>query len=230
MKAVLVAGGAGAVGEGIVRGFLANGWEALVPSRSLKHLDELRERLGFPEHLKTFEADLTSPEQTELSAAVKGHDLAAAAVSVGGWWQGANLIDVDLETWNGVLAKVLTSHFMVCKAVVPHLKARLGDASLTLIGGNASEEPVAGAGPTSIAGAAQIMLSRVLALELGSTPVRVNELVMGPVATRKVTDPGPNWITPDDVGCACEKLAADGKTRGEAIRIYDALMLRNRFG
>jgi uncharacterized protein YbjT (DUF2867 family) len=48
----LVAGGAGEVGEGIVRAFLAGGARVVVPSRSAAKLDALRDRLGRPVMLK----------------------------------------------------------------------------------------------------------------------------------------------------------------------------------
>lgn len=62
-QTVLVAGGAGEVGEGITRQFLAAGATVIVPSRGLKKLDELRERLGYlAEKLVTIQAEIGTEE------------------------------------------------------------------------------------------------------------------------------------------------------------------------
>ena len=66
------------------------------------------------------------------------------------------------------------------------------------------------------------MLIRALAAESVDQPVRINELILGPVATRKITNPDPTWITPDDVGNVCAELASEtSAVRGQVIHLLD---------
>lgn len=225
MRTVLVAGGAGAIGEGIVRALLGSGCHVIVPSREGQRLRALQDAIGETPQLTLLEGNVTDPDDggdIREQILERFTHLDGLVVSVGGWWQGADLVDVPIETFESVVHRVLMSHFLIAKTFLPCLSASGRNPAATFIGGSASEEPVPEAGPTCAAGAAQIMLVRCLAAEMVGKPVRVNELVLGPVATRKTPEPDPTWITADDVGKVCAGLAAEGSTvRGQVIRLYD---------
>ena len=229
MRTVIVAGGAGAVGEGIVRALIARNCQVVVPSRDGKRLKALQDTLGNPPHLTLLEGNIVDPDDGDdirQQLLKRFTNLDGLVVAVGGWWQGANLLDVSLDTFESQVHRILFSHFVIAKTFLPCLSASGRNPSATFIGGSASEDPVPGAGPTSIAGAAQIMLVRALAAESTDQPVRINELVLGPVATRKTPTPDPTWITADDVGQVCADLASEASTiRGQVIRIYDRAAL-----
>lgn len=225
MRTVLVAGGAGAVGEGIVRAMLARGWHVVVPSRDGQRLRTLQDDVGPSQNLTLLDGNIADPDDgcdIRDQLLDRFEHLDGLVVSVGGWWQGAELVEVPLETFESVIHRVLTSHFLIAKTFLPCLIESGRNPSATFVGGSASEEPVPGAGPTCVAGAAQIMLVRCLAAEVADKAVRINELVLGPVATRKTPNPDPHWITADDVGSVCANLASDESTaRGQVIRLYD---------
>src|SRR3954470_10072292 len=110
-QAVLVAGGAGAVGEGIVERFLAADWRVVVPSRSQARLDAQRDRLGNPENLSGIVGDVGDPQgaaalRDQLRA--DGVRLNAVVASIGGWRSGPLLVDTPLEDWRSVLDGNLT--------------------------------------------------------------------------------------------------------------------------
>ncbi len=225
MRTAMVAGGSGGIGEGVVRAFLGLGWQVVVPSRRTANLETLKQDLGSPARLTLLEGNVVDPDDaTDLKNQLLEHfgRLDALVVSVGGWWQGQTLLEVDIETWETQIRRILTSHFLIARTFLPALIDSGRNPSATFIGGSASEDPVPGAGPTCVAGAGQIMLVRALAKELADSPVRINELILGPVATRKTPDPDPTWISADDVGTACAALATETSTRrGEVIHMLD---------
>ncbi|WP_022835751.1 SDR family NAD(P)-dependent oxidoreductase [Salisaeta longa] len=214
-KVVLIAGGAGEVGEGLVRAFLAEGPTVVVPSRSDDKLDALRERLEADDRLVSWTGDVGSEAG---SAALRdwGADTAgpldAVVASLGSWWQGAPLTEVPLDTWHRLIDMGLTAHFVMAKTFVPVLAGRSG-ASYTLISGAGALHPVPGSGPISVSAAAQLLLKDVLAAE--SETVRINTLLLAtPVITRPCPDGPDDWLTADDAGAHAVHLASDA-ARGQ---------------
>ncbi|MFW5747994.1 MAG: SDR family oxidoreductase [Chloroflexota bacterium] len=226
-KRILIAGGAGEVGEGIVRAFLRRGATVIVPSRTGQHLEKLRRRVEdlASGHLLTYQATLhTEDGLDELRARIEGDvgALYAAVASLGGWWQGANLPDVPLDEWNRIIANGLTSHFLIARTFIPVL-ARQPASSYTLINGGAALAPVPKSGPVSIVAFAQLMLQNVLAME-NKGRVRVNTLLLAtPVITRSRTSGPANWLTADAAGEYAVYLAsrAAADVHGETIHFRD---------
>lgn len=209
-KTVLIAGGAGEVGEGLVRAFLTEGATVVVPSRSEKNLRALRSSLKHDGSLITKPADVgTETEAALLRDWIDDEvgPLDAVVASLGGWWQGQPLTNVSLDTWHEVLDMGLTTHFNVAKTFIPVLAGRPG-TSYTFINGVAGLNPIPGAGLISVSSAGQFMLKDVMAAE--NDTVRINTLVLAtPVRTRSHPDGEEDWLTADDAGAYAVFLASD---------------------
>ncbi len=208
-----MAGGAGGVGEGVVRALLRAGARVIVPSRERARLDALRALLGRDaDGLHTVEADVGDFSSCARlrDEALRAHGTIAGAVSaIGGWWQGARLTRVSSEDWERVLRNNLHAPWVFARTFLEPLHATEG-ATYTLLSGTAALEPVVDAGPSSIAGAATLMMARALAAEAKGTHLRVNTLVLGPVRTRNTRGPGmPEWLTADEVGAYVAHLVSD---------------------
>src|SRR5512135_3637060 len=123
-KIAVVAGGAGGVGEGIVRTLLANGYTVIVPTRSKAKSDSLHAYVGdvrpgklivrigdaFTESgAEAFKANL----ETEF-----GH-IDLAVVSLGGWHQGYPVYAYQMQEWNRILHDNITAHFLAIKSLIP---------------------------------------------------------------------------------------------------------------
>ena len=223
-RVALIPGGAGEVGEGIVKAFLTAGATVVVPSRKPERLMDLQISLGElgNERFVAVTADVGTPEgahavrQTILQ---RFGQLNAVVASLGGWWQGKPLVSVPLEDWANVLHN-LTAHLLVARTFLPMLYNQPG-SSYTMINGGAAFEPVPGAGPVSITAAAQLMMKDVLAAEAKGRPVRVNTLaLMTPIVTRSRSQGRPEWLTADEVGTYCAYLA-NAETNGETIQLKD---------
>lgn len=210
-RVALVAGGAGAVGEGIVRSFLDAGATVVVPSRSEDRLRSLRERLEEPKGLLTLEGDVGSPEgavRVRDRALADAGSLDAVVASVGGWWQGSHLVDTDPDTWHRVVDANLTTHFSVARAFLPVLRDRPGSSYLMIIG-DAADHPVKGASLVTVTSAGVLGMFRSLVHEHSGTQVRINALYPGPLITRDRPEGKPEWLTAAEVGSYAGQLASD---------------------
>lgn len=218
MGNVLVAGGAGGVGEGIVRALLAStDSTVIVTSRDAARLALLESRLGDyadARRLIGIVGNAGDPAGSRAIAARIGAEIGSIDVaipSLGGWWEGGPLIETDDTTWQAVRTEMLDTHVAFARTFIPELLRRGGGWYLA-IGGGAALRPIRNASIVSIAAAAQLMLTRVLALELADRDVRVNELVVnGPVRTRdSEAIARSRWITADDIGGVVAELVNTG--------------------
>ncbi len=228
-KIGLILGGAGYVGEGIVRSFLEEGAFVIVPSRSQDRLNGLRKLMGplGGERLVTVPANVGSLQGAEGLAdqiLEKMGRLDAVVASLGGWWQGPKLIDTSLEEFGKVLTDNLLSHFIAAKAFIPAL-ARSPGSTYTFIAGLAGEVPAVNSGPVSVAMAGQQVLQRVLAEEMKESGVRINELLVKSVMSRARGEPGPETLTAEEVGKFAAKLASSegAHWHGVQIRLLDRM-------
>jgi 3-oxoacyl-[acyl-carrier protein] reductase len=222
-KVALIIGGAGEVGEGVVRQFLTHGARVVVPSRDQYRLEQLREHLGrlCCDRLITYQGSCCTEEggqdmRNKIEQDVGHLDIVVA--SIGGWWQGELLSQVPLRIWNHIMENSLTAHFVAAKTFLPML-AELEGSSYTLLNGGAALYPIPTAGPISVSASAQLMLKNVLAAEYEERAVRINTLlVRTKVNTRSQPKPKHHWITADEVGLYAVYLASPACDKhGETI-------------
>jgi 3-oxoacyl-[acyl-carrier protein] reductase len=202
----LVLGGTGDVGEGIVRSFLKHGATVIVPSRSQVKGDALRDYVGDIETgtLKTVDGRFDTPAEAEalrdrIAALSSRIDLIVAAL--GGWSQGFALTDLGFDQWERIVRNNLTTHFLAIKTFVPLLTP--GSGVYVHINGQSAEGPHPGAGPVAAMSAAQRSLALTLAEELRPSGLKVYELLMPPINTRRRIShhhDRPEWPTPEEIG------------------------------
>ncbi|MGW2052048.1 SDR family NAD(P)-dependent oxidoreductase [Streptomyces sp. NPDC001858] len=217
-KVAVIPGGTGNVGEGVVRAFLKAGATVVVPSRSQARLDALAKLIG-PElgaDLKTTTAGYgTFDEADELATRIlkeHGH-VDHVVASVGGWWMGKALWQIDQDDWQKVFVDVATSHMALARSFVPRLTE---DGSYTAIAGFSGQKPYPAAGIVSMQGAAQLMMREAFSAELKGQR-RINDLVLGPIINRSRPGGDPNWLTADQVGEAAVGVARTPSIADEHI-------------
>jgi NAD(P)-dependent dehydrogenase (short-subunit alcohol dehydrogenase family) len=93
------------------------------------------------------------------------------------------LIDADEGQWDKILDTNVKGSFRVCKAVVPHM-ADSGGGKIINMASIAGLRPSPGMGVYSISKASLVMLTQVLAQELGSNNIQVNAIAPGVIKTR----------------------------------------------
>lgn len=93
------------------------------------------------------------------------------------------LLTADEGQWDKILDTNAKGVFRVCKAVTPHMEAQ-GAGKIINMASIAGLRPSPGMGVYGISKAAIIMLTQVLALELGPANIQVNAIAPGVIKTR----------------------------------------------
>jgi len=93
------------------------------------------------------------------------------------------LLTADEGQWDKILDTNAKGAFRVCKAVVPHMEAQ-GSGKIVNMVSVAGLRPSPGMGVYGISKAAIVMLTQVLAVELGHANVQVNAIAPGVIKTR----------------------------------------------
>lgn len=219
-----MAGGTGVAGECAVRALLEARQTVIVPSRSPSKLEDLRSRLS-PEHsqqLHTIVCDVGEPSGAAgLQADIRKRfgPINGVVASLGGWWEGPQLVDVEPSIWDSILCGNLTAHFFTARALLPVLADTTG-AVYVMLAGIAAELPVPFSGPISVTGAAQRMLIRTLAKEPLGDRVRLHELaIMTPIVTSRWTGdaPEPGWLTGEQVGQRILEIISPGFAKADQL-------------
>ena len=94
-----------------------------------------------------------------------------------------SLLTADEGQWDKILDTNAKGAFRLCKVVVPHMEAQGGGKIINLTS-VAGLRPSPGMGLYGISKAAIIMLTQVLALELGPANIQVNAIAPGVIKTR----------------------------------------------
>jgi 3-oxoacyl-[acyl-carrier protein] reductase len=127
----------------------------------------------------------------------------------------------DPEAWTHTIEVNLVGAYYTAKAAIPHLRRR-GGGKIILLGSGLGHRGLPERSAYACSKAGVWMLTRVLAQELQSSDISVNELIPGPVTTAMMTPDnaqqlsgigGSEWLKrPDDVVPLALFLASQPKT------------------
>lgn len=215
-KIAFIAGGAGNVGEGIVRSFLKAGATVITTSRKQEKLENLRSYLGnlANDNLVPIVGnlgDLESAEKLRSQILEQFNRLDAVVASVGGTWSGGvSMTQVSMEDWQKYLFTNLTTHFVCARTFLPTLTENKG-SSYTFLGGAAAETAIPNYSLVAIPAAGQLMMAKVLMQEMKDSGVRINEVMVNSLVNTRATKDNakPEWITADEIGDYVAWLASD---------------------
>lgn len=215
-KIAFIAGGAGNVGEGVVRSFLKAGATVITTSRKQEKLEELRGYLGelagdnfIP--IVGGLGDIDSAEQIRDRILKQFPRLDAVVASIGGTLKGnVPMTQVSMEDWQKYISTNLTAHFVCARTFLPMLTETKG-SSYTFLGGSAAENVIPNYSLVGIPAAGQLMMAKVLMEEMKDSGVRINEVMINSlVNTRESKNQAqPEWITADEIGDYVAWLASD---------------------
>lgn len=189
-KVAIVTGGSRGIGQAIALALAEAGADVAVCSRELES-GELASVANQIENLGrrslAVRADISSkPDVESLVQAVAdkfGHiDI---LVNNAGNYLRAPLLEISEADWNAIMDTHLKGYMFCCQAVGNRMVAQKR-GSIINIASALTVRPAAGRGAYSIAKAGVVMLTRILALELGSQNVRVNTISPGMTRTKLI--------------------------------------------
>lgn len=199
-KLVVVAGGAGEIGERITRMFLQQGARVLVPSRSNEKLKALGTSLKdiSTGELIPLETDIgTNQGLKSMTAAIEKEGALRAAVSaVGSFWQGPTCMEVPVDEVHRVIQESFFPSVGLTQALIPALGP---DTHFIKLNGILSLHAVPHVSALGVSAAAQIAWTRFLIAEATESTPWITELVIDSlVRTRSRTLPKA-YISGDDI-------------------------------
>lgn len=221
-RSALITGGGRGIGRSIALAYAREGADVAVVSRTGPELEEVaghiralgRKGLGI-------NADLTNAG--DALRAVKETIAALGKVDIlvnnaGGYRlftddlsHQVSVADITEEEWQRVMHSNVTTTFLSCKAVLPHMMERGSGVIINLTSRNVARKGRAGAAAYGAAKAAVERLGESMAEELSSHGIAVNALDPGWVLTRPNDDYDDEvhkrMRLPDDIGEAAVYLA-----------------------
>jgi NADP-dependent 3-hydroxy acid dehydrogenase YdfG len=199
-KLVVVAGGAGEIGERITRMFLQQGARVLVPSRSKEKLKALGTSINdiSTGELIPLETDVGTPQGLKaMTDVIKKEGVLRAAVStVGSYWQGASALDVPVDEVHRVFQETFFPYVGLTQALIPALGP---DAHFIKLNGLLSLQAIPNVSAFGVSATAQMAWTRFLIAEATESTPWITELVIDSfVRTRSRTLPK-EYISGDDI-------------------------------
>ncbi len=223
--AVLVAGGTGALGAAVLAAFLDEGRRVVATWVVEPERDRVREELGGNDRLTLVQADLMDP--AAVAAAVREVDGLAAVVNlVGGYAEGPRVHETAPEDFDAMLRLNLRPAFLLARAAMPVLMARVGGAFVG-VSARAALRPFPGAAGYITAKAAVLAFISALDAEYRGHGIRCNTVlpsVIDTPANRRAQPAADHsrWVAAAEIARVIRFLVSDESmpTTGAAIPVY----------
>ena len=193
---VLITGGTSGLGRAMAEALAAAGARVAITSRSTERARRAAEEIGGALGLRMDTRDETAVQEgvERVLEEWGGIDLLVNNAGIGmrtvnprfvtepqGFWT------VSADGFRAVVDTNLTGYFLVARAVVPH-QLRAGSGRIVNISMNHSTMNRRGFVPYGPSRAGAESLSRIMAADLGDTPVRVNVLLPGGITETGMLD------------------------------------------
>ncbi|BDX29512.1 oxidoreductase [Mycobacterium antarcticum] len=184
-RCAIVTGAAHGLGRSVAARLLAEGWCVVAADVS----DDVGEHFGagaFDGRVRAAIADIALPDTAEalVRTAMASYGRLDAVVNnagIGG--PSGDLDTVAIQDVVRTLDVNLLGPVRLCRAAIPHLKAR-GSGRIVNVGSLFADQPVVGGSAYIMSKAALRSLTHCLALELGPSGVTVNTVAPGYMMTR----------------------------------------------
>jgi NAD(P)-dependent dehydrogenase (short-subunit alcohol dehydrogenase family) len=226
-RVVLVTGATGSLGTVVARRFGSDGARLLLLGTDAGRLGDAARDAGLeaglwgPVLADLRDADATRRAAREAEALFGRIDVLVHLV--GGWRGGTPVVDLDHEDLRWMLDQHLWTTLNLVQGIVPGMASR-GFGRVLAISAPFADKPAAKGATYAIAKAAEEVLLRTLAREVGGAGVTANVLVVRKidVEDERATDPSTKnagWTTPAEIADALAFLASPGAAAVNGQRI-----------
>lgn len=185
-RVALVTGGARGIGRASVERLAEAGADVVINyARDGEAADETARRAeSFGVKALSRQADVRSVEEAErlVSATLEHFGRLDIVVCNAGIWEGGAVEEISEELWDRVLDVNLKGTWTICRASVPHMKARR-EGRIVIISSTAGQRGEARVSNYAASKGGQIAFMKSLATELAAYNINVNAVAPGWVET-----------------------------------------------
>jgi NAD(P)-dependent dehydrogenase (short-subunit alcohol dehydrogenase family) len=204
-KVILITGGAGALGQTVVRAFVSAGASVILGDLNPVQLPGVT----------ALKADFTDQTQVRglVNEVIQSSGRLDALVNLIGGFATGRVVDTDVSLWQRMLAMNLTSAFLLSQAVLPSMLERR-QGRIVHVAAQAALEPFPGAAAYIVSKAGLVALIRTLSKELNGSGVTVNGVLPSTIdtpANRKAMPEADlsKWARPESIARTLAFIASD---------------------
>jgi 3-oxoacyl-[acyl-carrier protein] reductase len=194
-RVAIVTGAASGIGAAIADAYVAEGADVLLADRDAGRLAAAVERYAAAgAKTASVVVDVTDADQTKamVDTCLAEFGRVDILVNCAGMLTEVPLVEMDVETWDEMIAVDLRSVFLCCRWAVPHMVAQGSGRVINI----ASQLGIKGGESLvhySAAKAGVIGLTKALAREVAGQGVLVNAIAPGPIETPLVAGISEEW-------------------------------------
>lgn len=187
-KVVIITGGSRGIGEACVKLFVrANSKIAFTYKSAMEQAQSLETQYG--NKVKAYRVDMESENEILdlINNVVRDFGRIDILVHNAGIWNDGTLDTMTLNHWNELMLINLTSTFLLCKAVAPHMKKN-NFGRIILVSSTAGQRGEAFHSHYAASKGGVISFTKSLAVELGEFNITVNSVAPGWVDTEMCSE------------------------------------------
>jgi NAD(P)-dependent dehydrogenase (short-subunit alcohol dehydrogenase family) len=197
-KTVIVTGGGSGIGKAACLKFAEQGANVVVVNRTAHKGEEtvalIREKGGRAEYIQA-DVSVESDIQQVVKQTIKHFERIDVLVNNAATCPQVRLTDLTLSQWHEVINTNLTSVFLSCREVIPHL-LRIGGGAIVNVSSVHALATLDGYSAYSASKGGIVALTRAIALDFARQNIRVNTVLPGAVQTPMLEASIKNLDTP----------------------------------
>lgn len=188
-KVAIVTGASRGIGEAIAWAYVRAGANVVISSRRLENIGPVADTINqeFPGRAIGIAAHAGHREETQalVEQAVKQYGRLDIAVNNAGTNPHFGpILTSEPSHWDKIMEVNVKGYFWLCQAAAEQMQKQGGGGKIINVASVAGLKPGAMMGIYSVSKAAVLMLTRVLAVELGADNIQVNALAPGFIKTK----------------------------------------------